>query len=137
MRYYIFLTVRSGLKGFLIKLSQEAKNEMRSFILTSVVHKVSEMQFFTSYVNVLYLASSKIDHGLEVSWLSELREVSVLFINLEPGERLNASGTLNLLQSSFDVVFPSLTKYDGRLFYDNYAKNLSIDLVPLFAFRVS
>jgi hypothetical protein len=60
--------------------------------------------------------SSKIDHGLEVNWLSELREVSVLFINLEPGERLNASGTLNLLQSSFDVVFPSLTKYDGRLY---------------------
>ncbi len=60
--------------------------------------------------------SSKIDHGLEVNWLSELREVSVLFINLEPGKRLNASGTLNLLQSSFDVVFPSLTKYDGRLY---------------------
>ena len=57
----------------------------------------------------------KIDHGHEVNWLSELREVSVLFINLEPGERLNASGTLNLLQSSFDVVYPSLAKYDGRL----------------------
>lgn len=55
----------------------------------------------------------QIEHGHEVSWLSELREVSVLFINLEPGEQLNASATLNLLQTSFDVVHPSLTNYDG------------------------
>ena len=70
-----------------------------------------------SYVIYCALHPSKIDHGHEVNWLSELREVSVLFINLEPGEQLNASGTLNLLQSSFDVVYPSLTKYDGRLLY--------------------
>lgn len=49
-----------------------------------------------------------------MSWLSELREVSVLFINLEPGEQLNASATLKLLQTSFDVVHPSLTNYDGK-----------------------
>lgn len=62
----------------------------------------------------MHMHPSKIDHGHEVNWLSELREVSVLFINLEPGERLNASGTLKLLQSSFDVVYPSLSKYDGK-----------------------
>ena len=80
------------------------------------------------------LHPSKIDHGHEVNWLSELREVSVLFINLEPGEQLNASGTLNLLQSSFDVVYPSLTKYDGRLFYLPKKKCFT---GSLFACRVS
>lgn len=123
MRY--ILTVRSGLKGFLVKLSQEAKDELRCFVLKTVVHKVSEIRFShascksSAIAGNFYLAlyPSKIDHGHEVNWLSELREVSVLFINLEPGERLNASGTLNLLQSSFDMVYPSLTKYDGRLFY--------------------
>lgn len=33
-------SVRSGLKGFLIKLSGEAQDEMRCFILKTVVHKV-------------------------------------------------------------------------------------------------
>ena len=32
--------VRSGLKGFLMKLSPEAKEEMKCFILKTVVHKV-------------------------------------------------------------------------------------------------
>ena len=39
--YYItLLAVRSGLKGFLMKLSLEAKEEMKCFILKTVVHKV-------------------------------------------------------------------------------------------------
>ena len=57
----------------------------------------------------------QIDHGHEVSWLSELRQVSVLFINLDPGQQTDAAGTLKLLQSSFDVIYPSLSKYDGKV----------------------
>ena len=37
----MYTLVRSGLKGFLVKLSEEAKDEMRCFILKTVVHKVS------------------------------------------------------------------------------------------------
>ena len=40
----MYTLVRSGLKGFLVKLSEEAKDEMRCFILKTVVHKVSEMR---------------------------------------------------------------------------------------------
>ncbi len=42
------LTVRSGLKGFLIKLSQEAKDEMRCFVLKTVVQKVSDLRYLTA-----------------------------------------------------------------------------------------
>ena len=56
----------------------------------------------------------KIDHGQDVSWLSELREVSVLFINLDPGKRTGPYEKQSLLQRSFDVVYPALTKFDGE-----------------------
>ena len=68
----------------------------------------------TANINSNFVVSLKIEHGHKVSWLSELREVSVLFINLEPAKQLNASDTLKLLQSSFDIVYPSLANYDGE-----------------------
>ena len=54
--------------------------------------------------------------------------MSVLFINLEPGEQLNASATLNLLQTSFDVVHPSLTNYDGMyvLYFPQYVNKIAL-----------
>ena len=57
----------------------------------------------------------QVEHGHEVSWLSELREVCVLFINLDPGKTLDAPATLNLLQTSFGVIYPCLTKFEGRV----------------------
>ena len=56
----------------------------------------------------------KIDHGQDVSWLSELREVSVLFINLDPGKKIGPYEKQSLLQQSFDVIYPVLSKFDGR-----------------------
>ena len=57
----------------------------------------------------------QIDHGQDVSWLSELREVSVLFINLDPGKETGPHEKQSLLQQSFDVVYPALTKFDGMI----------------------
>ena len=59
----------------------------------------------------------QVEHGHEVSWLSELREVCVLFINLDPGKTLDAPATLSLLHTSFDVIYPCLTKFEGRFFF--------------------
>ncbi len=58
----------------------------------------------------------QIDHGHEVSWLSELREVSVLFINLDPGEGTDmaAAGKQYLLQMSYEAIYPALAKYNGK-----------------------
>ena len=39
----------------------------------------------------------------------------MLFINLDPGKTLNAADTLKLLHTSFDVIYPSLRKFDGEL----------------------
>ncbi len=52
-----------------------------------------------------------------MSWLSELREVSVLFINLDPGKALDAAATLHLLQTSFDVIYPCLKKFEGENYH--------------------
>ena len=45
--------------------------------------------------------------------------MSVLFINLDPGEQsdMDAGGKQNLLQTSFDAIYPSLIKYDGKYSY--------------------
>ena len=50
-----------------------------------------------------------------MSWLSELREVSVLFINLDPGKQTGPYEKQLLLQQSFDVIYPALTKFDGLM----------------------
>lgn len=66
---------------------------------------------------------SQIDHGYDVSWLSELRQVSVLFINLDPDLSLSTDITARgkkeqlLLQTAFECVYPPLVKYDGKLGY--------------------
>lgn len=39
--------------------------------------------------------------------------MSVLFINLDPGKHTGANEKQSLLQQSFDVVYPTLTKFDG------------------------
>lgn len=50
-----------------------------------------------------------------MTWLSELREVSVLFINLNPEGTLDSDATLDLLKDSFDILQPSLSKYGGKV----------------------
>ena len=60
-----------------------------------------------------YMMCTQIEHGQDVSWLSELREVSVLFINLDPGRQTGPHEKQALLQESFDVVYPALIKFDG------------------------
>ena len=78
--------------------------------------------------SVMCVLCLQIDHGQDVSWLSELREVSVLFINLDPGKETGPHEKQSLLQQSFDVVYPALTKFDGD--FDEY--NLINLLVKFF-----
>ena len=49
--------------------------------------------------------------------MSELREVTVLFINLDPGEDTDmaVAGKQHLLQTAFGAIYPPLVKYDGKL----------------------
>ena len=75
------------------------------------MHKVSEKSTQTHKKCLFF---KKIDHGQDVSWLSELREVSVLFINLDPGKKIGPYEKQSLLQQSFDVICPVLSKFDGR-----------------------
>ena len=54
-----------------------------------------------------------------MSWLSELRQVSVMFINLDPDlSDLPGSSTCSreqkLLQNAFEAIYPSLIKFDGE-----------------------
>ena len=55
-----------------------------------------------------------------MSWLSELRQVSVLFINLDPDFSLPSdilsrqTKEQTLLQTAFDCIYPNLIKYDGK-----------------------
>ena len=75
---------------------------------------------------------TQIEHGQDVSWLSELREVSVLFINLDPGRQTGPHEKQALLQESFDVVYPALIKFDGtftKCIYNQlhmYASNTTV-----------
>lgn len=55
----------------------------------------------------------QIDHGHEVAFLSELRMVSVLFINLELGVKDDNEKKLNALQDVFDAIYMSVVKYEG------------------------
>lgn len=58
-----------------------------------------------------------------------------MFINLDPGQQTNAVGTLKLLQSSFDVIYPSLSKYDGEVcqILMSIADN-SVEVVDVFTY---
>ena len=51
----------------MIKLSQEAKNEMRCFILKTVVHKVSEIQFLLVTFNVRALHLQRLIMALKLA----------------------------------------------------------------------
>ena len=41
--------------------------------------------------------------------------MSVLFVNLDPKEKLDISGKLTMLQNSFDVIHPVLLRYEGSI----------------------
>jgi len=71
---------------------------------------------------IIKLVFPQVEHGQELSWLSELRKVCVLFINLDPGKPLDPVETLNLLQTSFDAIYPCLKKFEGRL-HENWSVN--------------
>lgn len=67
-----------------------------------------------------YIYYSQVDHGYDVSWLSELRQVSVLFINLDPDFSLptdivsRKTKEQTLLQTAFESIYPNLVKYNGK-----------------------
>ena len=41
--------------------------------------------------------------------------MSVLFVNLDPKEKLDVGGKLTMLQNSFDVIHPVLLRYEGSI----------------------
>ena len=88
-------------KSFVLTLSPQSSTR---YVQWGCVSRISGVHYF------------KIDQGHDVSWFSELREVSVLFLNLDPGSHMDASETLNLLQNSFNSVYPALVKYHGKNF---------------------
>lgn len=111
-RLYFYI-VRYKIKETLSLLTPGIQQDLRTYIIPTVLHKVSVIIYRATYVQTS-LSLSQIDHGHDVTWFSELREVSVLFINLNPGAHLDASETLRLLQNSFNIVYPSLNKYNGN-----------------------
>ena len=55
----------------------------------------------------------QLDHGQDLEWLSEMRQVSVLFINMSlPDIPMEAA---TALQKAFEIIFESCTKYKGTL----------------------
>ena len=68
---------------------------------------------FCAIISIL----SQVDHGYNMNWLSELRQVSVLFINLDPDLSVEVDEGQHLLQTAFEAVYPSLSKFDGRYMY--------------------
>ena len=61
----------------------------------------------------------KLDNGQNLDWLSEMREVSVLFINMKlPDPAFAAS---EALQKAFEVVHESCTKFRGKIDFVLYS----------------
>lgn len=48
-----------------------------------------------------------------MAWLSELRMVSVAFINLELGVKRDCEKKLTTLQNVFEGIYMSVVKYEG------------------------
>ena len=49
-----------------------------------------------------------------MAWLSELRMVSVVFINLELGIKGDGERKLNALQDVFEAIYISVVKFEGK-----------------------
>ena len=71
------------------------------------------LHVYNAYSDICLFA--QIDHGHEVAWLSELRMMSVVFINLELKINHEGKKKLTLLQSIFEAVYISVVKYEGQL----------------------
>ncbi|XP_057290575.1 adenylate cyclase type 10-like isoform X2 [Hydractinia symbiolongicarpus] len=70
-----------------------------------------EVQNLRAYVPEPVL--HKLDHGQDLEWLSEMRQVSVLFINMQlPTTPTEGS---KVLQKAFEVVYDACTRYKGNL----------------------
>lgn len=70
-----------------------------------------EIKELRAYVQeqVLY----KLDHGQNLDWLSEMRQVSVLFINMQLPDFADEASMA--LQKSFEVVYGGCEKFSGTL----------------------
>ena len=71
----------------------------------------------TQCINMVYsdiFVLVQIDRGHEVAWLSELRKVSVAFINLDLGIK-EGEKKLHLLQNIFETVYASTIRFEGQL----------------------
>lgn len=102
-----------------------------SLHITKIIVQVSVHLLIYSYTMYnMTITCIQVDHGYDVNWLSELRQVSVLFINLDPDykedeleekeeeeedEELQSGRDEKLLQTSFEAIYPVLVKYDGKL----------------------
>ena len=51
----------------------------------------------------------------------------MLFINLDPGNKIGSSEKQSLLEQSFDVIYPAVSKFDGKNFYC-FVTNVSTSL---------
>ena len=60
---------------------------------------------------ILIVFILQLDHGQDLEWLSEMRQVSVLFINMGlPDIPMEAA---TALQKAFEIISESCTKYKG------------------------
>lgn len=48
-----------------------------------------------------------------MGWLSELRMISVVFINLEIGIKRDCEMKLSVLQEVFEAIYVSVVKFEG------------------------
>jgi len=91
--------------------SKNKKKKFERISMTINLINGQDAKHLRAYVPepVLY----KLDHGQGLEWLSEMRQVSVLFINMKlPDPPKEAS---NALQKAFEIVYEACIKYKGNL----------------------
>lgn len=91
----------------------QSKKKTKKFdrVSMTVNLKTTEIECLRSYVPGPVL--QKIDNGQDLNWLSEMRRVSVLFINMKlPDEPNEAS---DALQKAFEVISDACVKFKGNV----------------------
>ncbi|XP_067031685.1 LOW QUALITY PROTEIN: adenylate cyclase type 10-like [Acropora muricata] len=80
---------------------------------TDVFTKLSEQDIADLRAYVSKPVLSKIDHGQDLDWLSEMRQVSVLFINMVLPTKGNSNSLA--LQKAFEVIYECSKRLRGNL----------------------
>uniref|UniRef100_A0A7M5XBN8 Guanylate cyclase domain-containing protein n=2 Tax=Clytia hemisphaerica TaxID=252671 RepID=A0A7M5XBN8_9CNID len=92
------------------KEKDKKKNKFDRLTMTSNLTS-SEIDNLRAYVATPVL--DKLDNGQNLDWLSEMRQVSVLFINMKLPEP--AHDASKALQKAFEVVNEACSKFQGNL----------------------